>query len=155
MPKSLIDNFSSKEFANIINSSTSYIECLNKMGYKSRSGTTYKILKARIEKEGLDISHFTGHQFGSKTLTKEMVFKKDSSVSQHALRNWFKEEPIKYECSICGQLPIWQNKSLTLILDHINGINNDNRLENLRWVCPNCNQQLETTGYKHIRRIKK
>ena len=44
---------------------------------------------------------------------------------------------------------MWQGKSLTLILDHINGINNDDRLENLRWVCPNCNQQLETTNGKN------
>jgi uncharacterized protein with PIN domain len=41
-----------------------------------------------------------------------------------------------------------------MILDHINGIHNDDRLENLRWVCPNCNYQLETTGYKAIR-VKK
>ena len=40
---------------------------------------------------------------------------------------------------------------MTLILDHINGFNHDNRLENLRWVCPNCNQQLDTTGYKQMR----
>ena len=43
--------------------------------------------------------------------------------------------------------PIWQGKPLTLILDHINGKNNDDRLENLRWVCPNCNRQLPTTGF--------
>ena len=47
--------------------------------------------------------------------------------------------------------PVWQGKDLTLILDHINGKNNDNQLTNLRWVCPNCNQQLETTGYKKYR----
>lgn len=44
--------------------------------------------------------------------------------------------------------PIWQGKELTLILDHINGINTDDRFENLRWICPNCNQQLDTTDYK-------
>lgn len=41
-------------------------------------------------------------------------------------------------------------KPLTLILDHINGYNKDNRLENLRWVCPNCNSQLDTTNAKNI-----
>lgn len=43
-------------------------------------------------------------------------------------------------------------KRINLILDHINGINNDDRLENLHWVCPNCNQQLETTGSKNPQR---
>ena len=38
---------------------------------------------------------------------------------------------------------------MTLILDHINGKNHDDRFENLRWVCPNCNQQLETTNGKN------
>lgn len=37
-----------------------------------------------------------------------------------------------------------ERKKLSLILDHINGINNDNRLENLRIVCPNCNATLDT-----------
>jgi len=40
-----------------------------------------------------------------------------------------------------------------MILDHINGVHNDDRLENLRWVCPNCNYQLDTTGFKKIRVI--
>jgi hypothetical protein len=41
-------------------------------------------------------------------------------------------------------LPIWNEKKLTLQLDHINGIRNDHRLENLRWLCPNCHSQTET-----------
>ncbi len=43
---------------------------------------------------------------------------------------------------------------MTLILDHINGENHDDRLENLRWVCPNCNQQLPTTGGRNQKRRK-
>lgn len=44
---------------------------------------------------------------------------------------------------------------MTLILDHINGTNTDDRLENLRWVCPNCNQQLETTCGSAIRKYER
>lgn len=51
---------------------------------------------------------------------------------------------LENKCSICGLLPFWNNKELVLILDHINGINNDNRLKNLRLVCPNCDSQLDT-----------
>jgi len=57
-------------------------------------------------------------------------------------------------CNICSCDPIWNGKNLVFILDHINGIHNDNRFENLQLVCPNCNSQLSTFSgrnkkYKH------
>lgn len=51
---------------------------------------------------------------------------------------------IEYKCAICGTGPVWMNKTMPLVLDHINGVNNDNRLENLRFVCSNCDTQLPT-----------
>lgn len=51
---------------------------------------------------------------------------------------------IPYKCSECGLTDSWNNKSITLQLDHVNGINNDNRLKNLRFLCPNCHSQTET-----------
>ena len=69
------------------------------------------------------------------------------------MRRWYlKGNYSEYKCSICNLEPFWNGKKLTLILDHINGKNNDDRLNNLRWVCPNCNQQLETTGTKNPNR---
>ena len=50
----------------------------------------------------------------------------------------------KKECELCGQNENWHGKKMSLILDHINGIWNDNRIENLRIVCPNCNATLDT-----------
>ena len=53
-------------------------------------------------------------------------------------------------CSICKLLPEWNGKFLSLQVDHINGINNDNRPENVRLVCPNCHSQTDTfAGKKH------
>lgn len=56
---------------------------------------------------------------------------------------------IPYVCACCGIGPEWQSKPMPLILDHKNGVNNDNRLENLRFVCSNCDSQLPT--YKNRR----
>lgn len=84
----------------------------------------------------------------------EDVFVIDSTYARHNIKaRVLKNKLIPYICSICGSLPIWQKKSMPLILDHINGINNDNRIENLRFVCSNCDSQLET--YKSRNRKKK
>jgi len=56
----------------------------------------------------------------------------------------YKEGLKKRECELCGQGEEWRGKKMSLILDHINGTNNDNRIKNLRIACPNCNATLDT-----------
>lgn len=144
----IIDNFSKEELQQIVESSSSMKEVIDKLGYATHSGSNNNTVKSRLEKYNIDISHFTIKKGIERN--EENVFIKDSTASQATLRRWYvKGEYTPYVCSICGQEPIWQGKELTLILDHINGCNHDDRLENLRWVCPNCNQQLETTNGKN------
>lgn len=57
---------------------------------------------------------------------------------------------MEYRCSICGNTGEWNSKKLVLQLDHINGIHNDNRIENLRLLCPNCHSQTDTFCGKRV-----
>ena len=58
-------------------------------------------------------------------------------------------------CQVCGLSDSWQEKKLSLVLDHINGVKKDNRLSNLRFVCPNCDSQLPTFKSKNIKYQRK
>jgi transposase len=94
----------------------------------------------------LEIS-YKGNQSktGTTQLSKEEVFKVNSSTANSRVRAIIQRENLLHnQCAICGLTDIWQDKPLKLQLDHINGINNDNRLENLRYLCPNCHTQTET-----------
>lgn len=151
----LIDKYSEQELKQIVSQSTSMKEVIDKLGYATHSGSNNQTVKSRLKKYNIDTSHFTNNINIIKR-TEENIFIKNSTASQATLRRWyFQGKYSPYKCSICGQEPIWQGKDLTLILDHINGKNHDDRLENLRWVCPNCNQQLDTTGYKNKKILKK
>ena len=147
----IVDNYSKDEFNQIAKNSKNFSEFQKKLGYKADSSKTREVVKRKISEYNTDISHFI--TYNKTKRTEENVFTENSTVAQATLRRWFlKENYVPYVCSICEQKPIWQGKKLTLILDHINGINNDDRIENLRWVCPNCNQQLETTGSRNPNR---
>lgn len=146
---SLMDKYSNDEFIRIVLESSSYKDCLMKLGYHSNSGDSTNRLKQKIQQLNIDVSHFTQKESIARSV--DNIFIKDSTADQKTLRTWYlKGEYAPYICDICGQEPFWNGKKLTLILDHKNGINNDDRFENLHWVCPNCNAQLDTTNGKNI-----
>lgn len=150
----LIDEYSVEELRQIVKQSLSMKEVIDKIGYATHSGSNNHTVKDRIEKYNIDISHF--NYSSPQKRCEENIFIENSTASQATLRRWYlKGEYTSYICSICGQKPLWQGKDLTLILDHINGNNKDDRLENLRWVCPNCNQQLDTTNGKNRKTLEK
>ena len=148
--QALIDTYSEEEFRQIVALSNNMKELAEKLGYSSYSGSSGVRIRKRIDDLQISTDHFNIGNKRPQKRNKENIFCKGSTASQHTLRDWyFKGKYTSYICSICGQEPVWQGKDLTLILDHINGNNHDNRLENLRCVCPNCKMQLDTTNGKN------
>jgi 5-methylcytosine-specific restriction endonuclease McrA len=86
-----------------------------------------------------------------RKIPTDQILVKDSTYARHNLkRRLIEEKLLLYKCSCCGNVGEYNNKPLVLQLDHINGINNDNRLENLRFLCPNCHAQSDTYAAKNI-----
>ena len=80
-----------------------------------------------------------------KILTpNEEVFKEESHYSNEMVKQRIVSQGmLEYRCIKCG-IDKWQGETIVLDLDHINGDNLDNRLENLRFLCPNCHSQTDT-----------
>ena len=151
---SIVSEYDLDQLKQIVAESCNYAEVARKIGYKSKS--SYGIIAKYLAEQNISIMHFTNLPKGIEKRSEENVFIENSTADQATLRRWYiKGNYSEYKCAICGQEPMWQGKELALTLDHINGINNDDRIENLRWICPNCDRQLETYGSKNAARLRK
>ena len=154
--KSIIGKFSPEEVQSIANKCTSIKQLARELGYSQNAGSARIVITKYCDYYNISLAHFTGIAKNSIKREEANVFIENSSASQATLRRWYeKGNYTEYKCAICGQEPFWNGKELSLTLDHINGNNKDDRLENLRWVCPNCDRQLETFCSKNIKIQKK
>lgn len=144
-----------------VKQSFSYADVIRKMGWKQSGSIQHKLVKW-IEDNNINVSHFTGQLWNKgKTsiqdnrLTKlnvDDIFSESSIASVTYVRKLVKQNKlIPYECECC-KITSWNGKSITLQLDHKNGKRTDNRLTNLRYLCPNCHSQTETFCSKNRKR---
>lgn len=155
---SRFQHVSDEEFKNIVLTEKGITNVVQALGYNRTSGTMNKIVKARALKLGFIIL-----KPDKRDYKNHVIYSLDELLienSQYGNRAWLKRRLIKSgklkeECSDCGQKPLWNGKPLMLELDHINGIYNDNRIENLRLLCPNCHSQTPTSSGKNNKNNKK
>lgn len=138
--------------------SNSIADILRKLHISTYPGN-YRTVKKYINLLKIDTSHFKPYInaiFKCKIKTSDILVK-GSSYHSYRLKNRLIKENLLdgTKCSICNKPPTWNNKPLILILDHINGDHFDNRLENLRLLCPNCNSQLDTNCGKNKKTLHK
>ena len=143
-------SYTDQEFIQAVAESTSIRQVLIKLGLKPVGGN-YAVAKIRIAKLGLDTNHHTGQSWvkgKNVTLRKpkplDEILVENSNYQSYKLKNRLYEAGLaKPQCYECG-LVEWNGKKLSFHLDHINGISNDHRLENLQILCPNCHSQTDT-----------
>ena len=150
-----IYKLSDEQFVELIKKSLNISEVLFKLGYSVRGNSWgFSQIKKRMTDLNLDSSAFKGKSAlvlknKHSEIKAEDILKPNCKHSRSVLRRYIiKNNLIPYKCAICGCIE-WQGKTLSLELDHINGINNDNRLENLRFLCPNCHSQTTTYGSRN------
>ena len=143
----------------VASNSQSLGEVLTKLGLR-RTGGNYRMISSRLRLTEVKTDHFRGQGWargktqenhpaiakGAVRLRRpdEDVFVANSpETCGYRLVRRLRRLGWKYACHECG-ITHWRDRPLNLHLDHVNGVNNDNRFENLRFLCPNCHSQTET-----------
>lgn len=151
--------YTEKLLREVVKESSTYRQVLQRFGRYNDSSGSYKGLKTKIKEWGISTDHFLSP---SEVMKKVMsdgkikktpnseIFVENSKAKRGTAKNRIiNDNLMEYKCVMCGNEGEWMGNKITLILDHINGVNNDHRLENLRFLCPNCNSTLDTHCVGH------
>jgi len=153
------NKYNEENLINTVKKCKTLSEVLLSLGLRCAGGN-YKTLKKYIQIYNINTAHFDEHHNKLKYL-KEYNFKikkpLDSVLTENSTynrgdlkRRLLSEGYLDYVCNNCGNDGEWCGKPLTLQLEHKNGIYNDNRIENLELLCPNCHSQTKTFAGKNI-----
>lgn len=155
---------SDKQLEVAVRESQSYADVLRFLDIRLTGGS-HAHFKRRIQKLNIDTSHFKGQSWAKnvRDLPKKkpeeiLILKPEGSRRTAAtyLRRALVESGVPYYCSKCEQEPFWLGNMLTLDVDHINEDWLDDRIENLRFLCPNCHSQFSRNLIdKHLPKKRK
>jgi hypothetical protein len=142
-------SYSEEQARKAISTSYSWAESLRKLGL-CPSGGAWRVLKKYAELWEISTQHFDPARvretnFRTKKRPLEELLVENSPCSRQNLKRRLFQEGLKEpRCEMCGQDENWRGRRMAMILDHINGVRDDNRIENLQIVCPNCAATLDT-----------
>ena len=139
---------SEQEFRDVIAQSNTYSDCLRAFGLSTAGSSSRTALKRRIAELNCSIEHFglrPTQQPSRTTMPLELILIENSTYTnrERLKQRLLRAGLLQYKCHECG-LTKWRKKPISLQLEHKNGVNNDNRLENLVLLCPNCHSQTPT-----------
>jgi hypothetical protein len=143
--------FTEQEARAAVAESLSFSEALRRLGLRAAGGN-HNTLKKYVALWNISVDHFDpygtqrrggAHARQPRPLAEILV--EHSTFHRGHLKDRLFREGIKpRHCELCGQGEEWRGRRMGLILDHINGVADDHRLENLQIVCPNCAATLDT-----------
>ncbi|MGH2965625.1 MAG: hypothetical protein ACRDMH_09635 [Solirubrobacterales bacterium] len=141
--------FTEDEARQAIRNALCWSDALRALGYRP-IGHNIRTLQYWTKHWEISVDHFDPNLVRARSHRRrrrplEEVLVRSSTYPRGALKERLYEAGLKERhCELCGQGEIWRGRRMALILDHINGIGNDHRLDNLRIVCPNCAGTLDT-----------
>jgi len=130
-----------------------FVKVCNEAQSMARAASELNLHFNTFKKYALKYDCYQTNQSGkgiNKNIPKRIIELENYATRASVRKRILKEELLDYECNECN-IKDYNGKPLSLELDHINGNGHDHRLENLRWLCPNCHSQTKTFRGKNLK----